>query len=211
MNRMNFIKGIAASSAGLFLPALLFRKYKNSEPATKLHFVGLGAAGGNFLNYIYKKEIVARYTYIDKQPKQNPCPANRNFIKYCPEQNTQIASLIQTNFMEGETIVLLAGLGGKTGSNLSAALFGHLQTARRDVFLVATIPFDFEGKRQRNAHYAAYRLKAMGKQKNIAIIENQECFERFDNLQFFKAVEKMDEVVCFEVIKLLNKIEKTNT
>lgn len=200
MNRKDFIKGIVASSAGLFFPIFLFQEYKNIEPATKLHFVGLGAAGGNFLMHIHNKKIDARYTYIDKKPKQKPCPANMNFIKFCPEQDTQIVSLIQTNFRKDETIVLLAGLGGKTGTNLSVALFGQLQAARYNVFLVATIPFDYEEERQR---YAAFILQAMGRQKNISLISNQKCREDLGNLIYHVWFSTVDDIVYKKAIEMI--------
>lgn len=235
MKRRNFIKGIAVSSAGLLLPTILFQLYKASSDIKKLHFVGLGGAGRNFLQHIHNKNIEAHYTYIDKKPKPDPFPPNINYVAYnpdknvpvglnpptyvvdtnapnelcaetinfielCNDKNAQIESIIQTHFKEDETIVLLVGLGGQTGTNLSGALFTRLQAAQQKVILIGTTPFVFNMGR---TWYTKFALQQMGNHKNIGLISNQQYKEEWGQLVFHDWFSKVDEVVYNRAMELI--------
>lgn len=235
MKRNDFIKGIAATTAGLLMPTFLFQQSKSNNDVRKLHFVGLGCAGCCFSMYIHRKEVEARYTHIDKVtkfsnhkqilnfvqyypeqapqieseflddsiyllPKQRPRFETDNFIRLCTESDAQIESIIETHFRTDETIVLLAGLGGLTGTNLSAALFTRLQAAKQNVFLIATTPFDSERVK---AWYAKFALDKIGVHKNICLISNQQFRDEWGNVRYFDWLTRIDKIVYERTMEFL--------
>lgn len=173
---------------------------RQSAATKALHFVGIGAAGGNYLQYIYSKHIEARYTYIDKHSKQVELFDNVHFMEYNPETDAQHATWLFPYFKQNETIVLLAGLGGVTGSSAAQSLLMQLEEGGYKVFLVGTTPFEHEKDR---IALTEELLKAFGHQKNVGIIANQDAQSKYGHLKHTVAFAAIDDEVYKKALELI--------
>jgi cell division GTPase FtsZ len=141
------------------------------------HFIGLGGAGSNLVELIYKKGLQGKYTIIT-DPERRVLTSDINFIKYVPNaESTRLMSerrvikladyehfvLIPTKvkdvFKNEDNYVLIAGLGAYTGTLLTVALTKILQENKKPFIIVCSLPFDFEEKRQVFANEVKERLQ----------------------------------------------------
>jgi cell division GTPase FtsZ len=121
----------------------------------QIHIVGLGGGGCNTLEYIYKQRFDAEYTCITF-PLRN-LPAEIKFIFFHPsislidspegllEKKLDLPQNIKRVFEPDKLYVLLASLGGYTGTSFIKALFEYLPSRNRDFIAICSYPFKFEG------------------------------------------------------------------
>lgn len=102
-----------------------------------------------------------------------------------------------TGFKQAENIIILAGLGGETGSLFSEIAAKAAQSEGvENVSLVLTTPFLFEGD-GRIARSADVVKQLSG--FNIRILSNEDLTSRYPDLDFFNAFELSDK----EVLKII--------
>jgi cell division protein FtsZ len=159
MNRRDAIKTLTVMGAMAMLPKGLFPFTANTP---QLHFVGLGGGGCNALEYIQEKGIKARYTCITS-PERTHLPGEIAFVKFDAPQGNHfmdeypemlpniLTEEVKSVFSTDHYYILLAAMGGFTGTKLALDLSGLLQKSNQRHMIIASIPFSFEGRRKRFA------------------------------------------------------------
>jgi cell division protein FtsZ len=154
MNRRELLKTLTVLGvAGLFPD----NPYTSRPAARSVHFVGLGGGGCNALEHIHGKGVKARYTYIT-HPERPALPAGIRFISADPAQVNHLlqepetffsqSPAIENVFTEDATYILLAALGGDTGTTLVRELSRYLSKRGKSFMAICSTPFQFEGKRR---------------------------------------------------------------
>lgn len=137
----------------------------NQLPQLQVHFIGLGGAGANVVDYIYanKKEHNAKYTMITHPIREN-LPQDIQFIdapfeNYLKFGNLESKNSIMNLFKKNEYFVLFSGLGSHTGTYLTEKLTLHLFQHRKTFLTVCSLPFHFEGRKPaKTAHDTIKKL-----------------------------------------------------
>jgi cell division GTPase FtsZ len=114
----------------------------------QLHIIGLGGAGCNAVEHIYGKGVPARYTCIS-YPQRSSIPKDINFLTIASVSNRDLFDAYDL-VGKNHRYILLAGLGGKTGSYLVEELVNMLCYQRREFLAVCSMPFAFEGCQRRS-------------------------------------------------------------
>ena len=154
----------------------------------KFHFIGLGGAGCNALEYIYRQGIKAKYTCIS-YPERPELPPDIRFIK-CTRQIKRHLFETGSLFKEDSKYILLAGLGGDTGSNLLVELASILWVRNKEFILLCSLPFSFEGAQRRViAGNIKTRFKSMD---NFICFDLEEMRQIWGNVTLKVAFEKAD-------------------
>lgn len=121
----------------------------NTRVFKPTHFVGLGGAGCNALEYIHQQGIIAKYTCIS-YPERPHLPENIRFIPFIRESKWQKCDGSKL-FTRNCRYILLAGLGGNMGSYLVEELTQQLEARHIQFLTICSSPFSFEGKQRRKA------------------------------------------------------------
>lgn len=101
-----------------------------------------------------------------------------------------------------ENIVILAGLGGKTGSHFIGLAAKVAQSKSvKNMSLIVTMPFLFEGDEE--VTKASETLKSLSS-FYVRTLNNEDLVARYPNLNFINAFEHSDK----EVLKAIERIEE---
>ncbi len=162
MKRRTLLKTLGLMGLGSALPKDIFA---NESSVTKRHFIGMGGAGTNFLEYAFLKGIKGNYTSINAkillayESKFNWIPfqtklinsGNRlsGFDSNLTWNHFTNSDLVKENFMKLEDFVLVAGLGGLTGTFLMKTLLQELLDADIPFKAIVFLPFEFKRKNER--------------------------------------------------------------
>ena len=220
MNRKEFFKNIFATAAFLALPTSFLLAEKNDKIKLKkqLHFVGLGGAGCNAIEFIQQQIPDAKYTCISHPARPN-LPNEIQFVS-CNQKHVKNVLVemkifhdlkneqesiepIHQVFYPNHTYILLAGLGQNTGSILSWYLFEKLKKENKEVYLVATTPFNFEGKKTKMV--ADVVEKKIKTDKHVSIISNEKIREEYGDMAIDVAFRKADELMIYKALELVTK------
>jgi hypothetical protein len=171
------------------------------------HFIGLGNGGTNAVKYIWSQWVKGRFTVVN-DPEDADIPDGINLIPfrspkirkfsgkkrdfYFPdmEQPLELPDELSGLFRENCRFILLAGLGGYTGTKMAEALSGMLQKEQRDFPTICSMPFSFEGtSRLANAHEAM----------NLALSEAFPAADRY----FYKIISRLRILVIWLLYQLI--------
>ena len=162
--------------------------------ASEVLILGIGGAGGNIINAIHRDSKNstlrnARYIYADTDNLALRI-YKMNFGKGIDTLvlNSEVVEF-PTEVLRGvERLFIVVGLGGKTGSYFAG---NALQTAKDmniDVSVFATIPFEFEYKRDYASEIA----------EQLTEISNENVFI-FDNEKLKKLPVRIDFINAFNI------------
>jgi cell division GTPase FtsZ len=178
------------------------------------HYIGFGGAGCNIVELLYKKGISGRFTCITHPIRPN-LAADIDFIHFVPpgevffrkgeellrrsDPHTPLraTSEVERLFENQGRFVLIAGLGGYSGTRMMERFACQLHERNISFTAVASVPFRFEGtKRRETAHATIERLRHVS---NIGYLELESIALSDSNLPistaFAMADEKMAELV----------------
>lgn len=128
---------------------------------TNYHFIGIGGAGSNVVEYFHSLNIKGFYTLISDPVRQN-LPSRMNFIffdngKEKLKNSSDVSLLfkiiepipneILKIFESNKTYILLAGLGGYTGTILTQQLISYLESKNKNYLVIACLPLAFESEK----------------------------------------------------------------
>lgn len=167
----------------------------------KTHIVALGGAGTKALEYIYQQKVDADYTYINYP--QRDLSKDINFVKffsglpfpYYPDgwlnKKVELSESIKQVFFNPQShYVLLAGLGGYTGSSLVEAVYDYLTSQKIAFDIICSFPFSFEGKdRMKNAKRKSKRIS---KNSNFIALNLNELRKKNKKMLLSEAFVKAD-------------------
>ena len=154
----------------------------------KIHFIGLGGAGCNALEHIYRQGIQAKYTCIS-YPGRPELPPDIQFIKYARLSKWHLFEAGNL-FKENSKYVLLAGLGGETGSYLVKELTSFLWVRNKEFLILCSSPFSFEGN-QRRIIAAGVKIKFQS-MSNFICFDLEEMRQIWGNISLKAAFDKAD-------------------
>lgn len=204
MNRREAIKVLASLGAIALLPS---RIYPESFKTKEFHFVGLGGGGCNALENIRSKYVRAKYTCITN-PARPHLPEDVEFVKFVTpacfnwqekgsltsvnlDDYTALGSHVKMVFSEDSFYILLAALGGHTGTKLTKELAEHLIVNNKRFMIICSTPFKFEGKMNRSlAEKVKEQLKHL---PNFHCFELERLRDIHGNMNLSEAFSKADE------------------
>lgn len=211
MDRREFLIGLGAGVASLNLPAI-------ASPAPSCKIIGIGAAGCNLATALRASNILdgagaaLSYVCVDLGPHAlefvdiandaDPALAPIKTLMLAPVRaggrvNAARAACLRhrailTEMLTGsDMVVLLAGLGGGTGSGVTP-ICAHAARATGAVTVAAVVkPFAYEGARNRRADAAIDRLQREA--DLVMAFSNEEWFNRYrDDTPLFDVFDALD-------------------
>lgn len=160
MKRRQFLHHLALGGLLTWIP---FHSWYASGHKRKLHIIGLGGAGCRQLIYLWNQGFEAHYMAINQESDlQFPdsfrhlvlnLPLINNGKKLCEENRKYdnkrlIPECVFQEFRYECRYVLVAGLGGYTGTYFLKELSLYLHENGFDFISVTSVPFEFEGRRR---------------------------------------------------------------
>lgn len=162
MNRRKALKTLSIVIAASYFPIDVFTNTISQKPK---HFIGLGDTGYHIINSIYEDEKLSNthFTYIIDEESMSirsemacikssgsPIIKNLNIKNSDMKENSSELLFSQQKlkelFSSNHQYILIAGLGGKTGSFWMAYLTDFLMKTNVDFLCISNTPFYFEGK-----------------------------------------------------------------
>lgn len=205
ISRREALKGLAAVGAISLLPKFLLSSFKEAAP---IHFIGLGGAGSNQVEFLYNKGIKAKFTCISN-PVRPHLPKEIQFINFIPpgeshykngvevfrisdmKQPIEIPNSVLNIFNSNDAFVLLSGLGGYTGTFMTEELTLILNQRKKSFITISSSPFNFEGQKRRFiAENTINKLKSID---SFKYYELENIRTEYGNLTLKDAFEKANE------------------
>lgn len=198
MNRKEFLKNVSAIGAITLLPKINIANTPKLQ--TNFHFIGLGNAGTNALIAFSKRNIDGTFTAVnDKFHTEILKTKNIDFF-YFKNDDDKFLSLMKLRkkvfdkipVMQNtnEHFILLAGLGGLTGSHLSTVLIDILEKENKRYTVIYSVPFPFEGNLQ--AALADVYLKGTQSNKNVKYVYADKLRTKYPSLKLSDAFNTLD-------------------
>lgn len=185
MKRRDAIRGLAGLGILPFIPVKLFSNIQHKVP---FHFIGLGGGGTHLLVHFLRNGVEGKFTAIDSLEGEDLIHEGVDFIPYNPDDPKGLTNQLNGFFNKNERFVLLAGIGGVTGTTLMEIFLEQLLA--NQFKSICTLPFGFEGpKKQKvgNAFFENYKnrreiqffdMDAFGKANGK--IKMKEAFRKVD-------------------------------
>lgn len=178
----------------------------------KIRVVGIGGAGCNIINHMTRGikgsfefwAINADYKSLDRIQIKNQVQLTGGTVGALgnPELGKKFAessvSEIKRVVKGAEAVLIVAGLGGGTGSGVTPFIAKVAKDAGAKVGLVVTLPFTHEGSiRRKQAQEALGKLKDFI--PNLKVIPNDLIIKEFEFNSLEKSFSKIDQIIEREV------------
>jgi cell division GTPase FtsZ len=210
ISRREVLKGLAALGALTILPKILVSPLIET---TSIHFIGLGGAGSNQVEFFFNKGIKGKFTCISNPVRMN-LPKEINFIHFVPPGERYFSNGVEIHrisdmhqpiiipdaalniFESNDVFVLLSGLGGYTGTFMTEELTLILNNRKKSFQTISSFPFNFEG--QNRKLFAENTIKKLKGINNFQYYELERIKMKFGNLTmkevFGKANDQLFEI-----------------
>ena len=201
MNRRKALKTLMTIGAIAVIPKTFIA---NSTAEIQPHFIGLGNSGSNILKYFLKQNATAKFTCLTTTPpRMQESEIKYIHIPYIGNKNenaklnipAEVYDMLEAN----DKFVLLAGLGGFSGSSLARELAIRLHSLNKDVQTICSLPYKFEGrKRRKEALNTLNTIRHLPKVKYLELDHLRQkytdlvlsnCFDR-GNREFWEVYQK---------------------
>ena len=166
---------------------------------SQLMILAIGNAGGNIVETIRKQTEHAML----KEAKYIFADCDKSDLKKHETDDSQLI-LLNTDkdgvpgkiFNRIEKLVIVAGLGGKTGTKYAELTAkSAIDAGIASVNVIATLPFVFEGDNRINlATSAARRITDVNGVK-VTIFNNEELLAKYPDLNLFNAFDAVDKEI----------------
>ncbi|OYU82642.1 MAG: hypothetical protein CFE24_14970 [Flavobacterium sp. BFFFF2] len=158
MNRREALKIATIIGAAAAIPKELLSMVSEKKP---MHIIGFGGAGSSFVKYAQAQGLKAKYTCIS-DPVEEDFPPDVNFIRFQPPPevvslNTdelllrsdmsiplEVPDAIYELFAPDDQYVIVAGLGGYTGTFFIEHFGDWLTVNKKSYTALCSLPFTFE-------------------------------------------------------------------
>lgn len=216
MNRRQLLQSIAVLGGATMLSPKHVFAMSSTKP---LHVVGMGDSGCKMLEYLIDKGSISSsaYTAINSDFKGYSFPVERQIVIEVPSntytgRNLNLNALNETSHQLPPTItdafsdkdkhyVLLAGLGGFTGSYLCKAIPSFLRANTLSYNSIISLPFTHEGLVKRNQAMAIKH--SLGHQSNTVFVDYDGIRAKHGNFKLKEAFNIANEH-CFQAFQQLN-------
>jgi cell division protein FtsZ len=225
MDRREFLTGLGAGVASLSLPAF-------ASPAPSCKIIGIGAAGCNLAialrgsNILDRAGAVLNYVCLDLGPHAlefvdvandtNPALPPIKTLMLAPVRaggrvNSARAACLRhravlTDMLTGsDMVVLLAGLGGGTGSGVTPVMARLARDAGAVTVATVVTPFEYEGVRNRRADATVDRLQREA--DLVMAFSNEEWINRYrDDTPLFDVFDALDRHIADRLSSVISRI-----
>lgn len=165
----------------------------------QLMILAIGNAGGNIVGTIRKQTehaMLKEAKYIFADCDESDLRRHEADDSQLILLNTDKYEVLGKIFNGVEKLVIIAGLGGKTGTKYAELVAKFAIDADiASVNVIATFPFVFEGDNCINlASSAAQKLTDINGM-NVTIFNNEELLAKYPDLNFFDAFEAADKEI----------------
>ncbi len=145
-----------------------------------LSVIGCGGAGEKFLDYIPKMAGVQRISLNISKADVIVDPDRMESYENVPS-NLILSQFPWIQKIDSEDIFLIAGLGGKTGSEVGRIL-GKILGKRKRLWGIFTLPFEWEGEeRKKRAQKALNEIRK--NYRAYFILENEKIIKHYPELK----------------------------
>ena len=225
MDRREFLIGLGAGVASLSLPAV-------ASPAPSCKIIGIGAAGCNLATALRASNIldgagaVLSYVCVDLGPHalefveaandSDPALSPIKTLVLAPVRaggrvNAARAACLRhravlADMLAGsDMVVLVAGLGGGSGSGISPIMARLARDAGAVTVAAVVTPFEYEGVRNRRADAAIDRLQREA--DLVMAFSNEEWFNRFNgDTPLFDVFDAMDRHIANSIQGVVRRV-----
>ena len=225
MNRRLFLQTFGAGVAGLSLPVF-------ASPAPSCKIIGIGAAGCNLATALRASDVLNRagaalsYVCVDLGPHALHFVESANDAKplLAPIKPLMIApvraggrvnaaraaflrhrAIFEDMLAGSDMVVLLAGLGGGTGSDVSPLMAGLSRAAGAVTVAAVVTPFEYEGARNRRADAAINRLQREA--DLVMAFSNEDWFNRYeDDTPMFDVFDALDRHIASQLNAVISRL-----
>lgn len=216
MNRRQLLQSMAILGGATMLSPKHVFATRSTKP---LHFVGIGDGGCKILQYLISKGCIisSDYTAINSDFKGYSLPVERQIVIEVPA-NTYTGRNVNLNFLndissqlpptitnvfidKDKYYVLLAGLGGFTGSYLCKAIPGFLRANSLSNNSIISLPFSHEGLVKRKQ--AMVIKHSLRDQPNTVFVDYDGIRAKHGNFKLKDAFNIADEY-SFQAFQQLN-------
>mgnify|MGYP001237354807 CR=1 FL=1 len=230
MDRRMFLQTFGAGVASLSLPA-----FGSPAPSCSILVMGMGAAGCNLAvalrasNFQDRADSVLSYVCVDLGPHAlefvdiandaNPALAPIKTLMLAPVRaggrvNAARAACLRHRAILAELlagsdmVVLLAGLGGGTGSGVTPIMARVARDAGVVTVAAVVTPFAFEGARNRRADAVMNRLQ---READLAMaFSNEEWINRYrDDTSLFDVFDALDRHIASQLHAVISRLNIT--
>jgi cell division GTPase FtsZ len=158
MNRREAIKIATIIGAAAAIPKQLLSMVSEKKP---LHIIGFGGAGSNFVEYAHAQGVKSKFTCISDPVRENLSPAIK-FFRFEPPPEVislyrdelllrsdmsiplEVPDAIYEIFAPDDNYVIVAGLGGYTGTFFMEHFAEWLAINKKSFTALCSLPFTFE-------------------------------------------------------------------
>lgn len=170
--------------------------------------LAIGNAGGNIVETIHreyklselKKDV--RYLFVD---------CNWNDLRKREIGDAQVFLLDSKNdsfpadiFNDVKKLIIISGLGGKTGTKYTELTAGMAKGAGvESVTVIATLPFIFEGVDRLKIAGSVVKKLCNIKGLNLLVLNNEDLIAKYSDLDFFNAFKQADKEMGAIASKLI--------
>lgn len=172
-------------------------------------FMGIGGCGLNtIIRLIQSRKLSVENTCCINTDQESLAESKAGLRILAKKDNIKkVADEIRKRFLYAQKIILIAGLGGFTGSNFLPLIAQGLISYKLNVVAVAIKPFNFEGSaRLETARTAVQAIQILLPKENIFVFENQlllNAIKKLDkNISLHDAFKLMDEQIFKKLISI---------
>lgn len=164
--------------------------------------LAIGNAGSNIVESVRRDTKHdglknARYVFADCDESDLKKHESKGTIILLEHTNKSFPEHI---FEDVEKLVIVAGLGGKTGTKFTElAAQAAIDAGVGKVAVIATTPFIFEGENRVKAAFEAASSLATIKGLSVSVFNNEELMSKYPELNFFNAFQTSDKEIMLEV------------
>jgi cell division GTPase FtsZ len=173
----SLIGGRALAAEGGVGPATAEVARKNGT-APVIRVLGVGGAGCSIVEQIRREAIpgIDRTILIGRSVERRELDVRLELGVDCEQNETDVAA-IRSAVQGADTVFVVAGLGGKTGTRIAPVVVQAAKAAGAEVVAMVVEPFDFEAGRRRRA--AEHGLGALaGSSDKVIRFSNEERLDR---------------------------------
>lgn len=169
----------------------------NSESVSRVVVIGIGGAGMNILEEVEHRAnpAIQCIAFNTDKKRINKSPFNLKFLVKIKEQRDSVEIHTEENakglinvIQGADAVVLLAGLGGRTGSLITLEMAKMCSGLAKQVWVFCVTPFNFESHRIPVAVQATKELQdicdLLFTFSNQELIKQKSDWSLLDGLQF---------------------------
>ncbi|MBT3220614.1 MAG: hypothetical protein HN348_16130, partial [Proteobacteria bacterium] len=189
--------GLGAVSVGL-APSLLRHR---ARPTIKV--VGVGGAGGCLLNQLVERGMNADFMAIDVDGGELSRSLASTRVQLDKRLVTASFAEIPELNVDADIVVVLVGMGGRTGTVVAPIVARHAKGIGGRVVVVASRPFEMEGRRRLLAAKVGMDELLMGADMLMSPVANRHLTHMVSERATFQALLKFAHSIQADAIEAL--------